>query len=239
MASTSDMSLPTFRPTLAHSYNSRGELGMFVNPYACSCITCEDYKSNRAAPAPSPSPTPTPISLTTLPPPPTIQEVAAAEGLVSLYRSAMFSPPPNALQRTITGFHYSPSEDDEIGPTSSVSVTGLLPSLATAAAAPSRPLGGLGLASSTHGAIRFWTEEEQPTLAQVMATPETSQESNLIASLKSLRLKYLSQQEAVYEEDYRSHDEMAAADAIWESLDNKIHAIQELLTAFGETFEEA
>lgn len=28
---------------LAHTYNSRGELGMFVNPYACSCMTCVNH----------------------------------------------------------------------------------------------------------------------------------------------------------------------------------------------------
>lgn len=40
-------------PALAHSLNSRGELGMFVNPYACSCATCVDYVAERAPDAPA------------------------------------------------------------------------------------------------------------------------------------------------------------------------------------------
>jgi hypothetical protein len=51
-----------------------------------------------------------------------------------------------------------------------------------------------------------------------------------------LRLK--AEQDEVYDQDYRSHDEMAAADVEWEDIDNKIHAIEELLTAFGIAFEE-
>lgn len=38
-------------PSLCHSLNSRGELGMFVDPYSCSCATCVDYVAERAAPA--------------------------------------------------------------------------------------------------------------------------------------------------------------------------------------------
>ena len=34
-------------PVLSHSLNSRGELGMFVNPYTCSCSTCKDYLAGR------------------------------------------------------------------------------------------------------------------------------------------------------------------------------------------------
>lgn len=39
---------------LAHSYNSRGELGMFVNPYACSCVTCVNHVATERMPEPLP-----------------------------------------------------------------------------------------------------------------------------------------------------------------------------------------
>lgn len=39
--------MPSSPPALTHSLNSRGELGMFVNPYACSCQVCKDYLSGR------------------------------------------------------------------------------------------------------------------------------------------------------------------------------------------------
>lgn len=52
-SSVSPSLLPSFTPTLAHSLNSRGELGMFVNPYGCSCTTCRDYIAERAPDAPA------------------------------------------------------------------------------------------------------------------------------------------------------------------------------------------
>lgn len=48
--------LPSFfppPPALAHSLNSRGELGSFVNPYACPCTTCRDYITERAPDSPA------------------------------------------------------------------------------------------------------------------------------------------------------------------------------------------
>jgi hypothetical protein len=35
---------------LAHTYNSRGELGTFVNPYACSCVTCVNHVARESVP---------------------------------------------------------------------------------------------------------------------------------------------------------------------------------------------
>ena len=53
-------------PSLAHTRNSRGELGTFVNPYVCPCETCVDFVAERSATKASESsaPTPTPASLT-------------------------------------------------------------------------------------------------------------------------------------------------------------------------------
>lgn len=241
MASTENMSLPAFRPTLAHTYNSRGELGMFVNPWACSCETCVDHVASRSEAAPAP--TPTPVSLTTLPPPPPISEMMAAEALVQLHRSAMFSPAP-ALARTITGFHYRPSDDDDeedgIGPTESVAYTGL-PALAPSATgswvAPTSPglapapTGGLGLASRFFGAVRFWTPEEAPSTVKVELTP--TQMATLKSSLQEFTEYLTEQQNECDHSGCRSHDEMAAEDERFDELDRKIMEIDEILAVLA------
>ena len=46
MSSTSNTSSSLSLPSpiaLTHTLNSRGDLGMFVNPHACSCSTCDNY----------------------------------------------------------------------------------------------------------------------------------------------------------------------------------------------------
>ncbi len=55
-------------------------------------------------------------------------------------------------------------------------------------------------------------------------------------SLRLLRARLQSRQDAVYEGETRSHDEMAAQDAEWEELDNQIHAIEQLLSSFRAIF---
>lgn len=49
LAPSSSVSLPPPSVALAHSLNSRGELGSFVNPYACPCTTCVDYVAGRSS----------------------------------------------------------------------------------------------------------------------------------------------------------------------------------------------
>lgn len=250
-------------PKLAHSYNSRGELGMFVNPWACSCETCEDYKSSRRA-EPADAPAPTPVSLTTvppsLPPPRPLSEVLAAEALVQLHRSTMFSSAP-ALGRTVTGFHYRPSDDDEeedgIGPTESVTYTGIPRSLGPSPAGvwaeslrpsatgswvsilsppPPAPTGGIGLSSRAYGAVRFWTPDVMPSTIKVTLTPEQ------MATLKSgLReyTEYLTEQQGECDhEGCRSHDEMAAQDMLFDELDRKIMEIDDILAVLAAAEEE-
>jgi hypothetical protein len=91
MSTTFD-AFPALTSNLGHSLNSRGELGMFVNPYACSCTTCESVVQKWE-------------------PPPSIQsELDAAEALLSLSGIHLAPSPPTALARTITGFHYAPSD---------------------------------------------------------------------------------------------------------------------------------
>ncbi len=65
MSSSSSSSLPPLSMGLAHSYNSRGELGAYVNPYACSCTTCVDYVAERSVPF-GPQATEPALSSTTL-----------------------------------------------------------------------------------------------------------------------------------------------------------------------------
>jgi hypothetical protein len=108
---------------LAHTLNSRGELGMFVNPYNCSCTTCHDYLEGENE---------NPMAVTYAPPPPRpLQEIEAADSLVLLNRILMsdtrfetpprssvartlsYSPPP--VLRSMTGFHYTPSPREDTG----------------------------------------------------------------------------------------------------------------------------
>jgi hypothetical protein len=250
MASTDASVLPSFTPTLAHSLNSRGELGMFVNPYACSCTTCVDYVAAREEPAAA-APPPAPLSLTSsvpiLVPPRPIGEVAVAEAMVDLHRAAVvFSPPP--LARTLTGFHYSPPEDDGIAPTESISATGpLYPSLGPTESTPldnpwlgpstesigpgtgaggSRWSGGMGLgmASSRAGVVRFWTPIPRSHRVTLTATQMLTFKK-MLTDYKQLLEE---QQEGLDHSGCRSHDEMAAQDAEWTELDEKITELDEI-----------
>lgn len=110
-------SINTFYPSMAltHSRNSRGELGMFVNPQSCSCTTCHEYLVDE-----NQIPTGThyvPSSLPSLPPPRSLQDEDAADSLLML--STRFeSPPclpcsPSPILRSITGFHFMPSERED------------------------------------------------------------------------------------------------------------------------------
>ncbi len=254
MANTDASVLPPSRPTLAHSLNSRGEHGLFANPYACSCETCVDYLASRAEPAaaappPPPSPPSRPPSLPILPPPRPIGEVAAAEAMVDMHRLAMGSRPP-PLTRTLTGFHYSPPEDDGIGPTESISATGLLyPSLGPSdtgayltTLGPSESFGpgtgaagggggprwtgglGLGMASSRAGVVRFWT----PIPRKHRVTLTVNQMLTFKKMLSDYKQLLEEQQEGLDHSGCRSHDEMAAQDAEWTELDEKISELDEI-----------
>jgi uncharacterized protein involved in exopolysaccharide biosynthesis len=57
-------------------------------------------------------------------------------------------------------------------------------------------------------------------------------EQRTLESLRSLRAHLQERQDVLYDEEQRSHDEMAAADAEWEELDRKMTAIDALLEAF-------
>lgn len=205
------------RPQLAHARNVNGDLGMFVNPHACNCQTCEDYLAEQRPAAP----TSTPITLTTVPPslprPPSVDEVRAAEILMGLNRGAA------ALGPTV-----SVSSDDGIGPTPSIA-SDPLPAFPY-----SHPAGGLGLFSASQGAVRFWAPPRPAP------SPHFTEEQ--IASLKSVLRDYaavlVEQQNELDHTGCRSHDEMAAQDAEWDDLDRKIMEVDEILAVLGVTREE-
>lgn len=243
-------------PPLAHSLNSRGELGMFVNPYACSCVTCVDYVAARSAPevsllpeepAPAPAAVPAPRlpsltrSLTlgmgaSLAPSASYAPAPAASGFFPLPRpdslfgaalglSALPTPTPASLTRSVTGFVEGWGGEERPAPALARTVTGLghAPTLAesehesdeedgdgAAAAAPAyngAVLPGLGLCSA--------------------------EEESLLLRLSTLRLQLKQRQDAVYDGVVRSHDEMAAQDAEWDELDRKIDAMGMLLRSYG------
>jgi hypothetical protein len=171
---------------LAHSYNSRGELGFMVSPSGCSCTTCVDYVGAQRSASPAPAPLATP-------PPP---QHSLVLGMGSDFW-ARFNPlppgqgwgaPSPALEPTLSRFNTLP---------------------------PGAPSPALARSSSV-------AEEE---------TLEDFQERTL-ESLRSLHRRLQERQDVLYDEEQRSHDEMAAADTEWEELDRKMTAIDALLEAF-------
>lgn len=85
---------------LCHTYNSRGELGAYVNPYACSCATCVDYVAQDSVPF-GPQATEPALSSTTL------EDMYREMGRVGLSNEAPApapSPAPSSLpQRSMGG----------------------------------------------------------------------------------------------------------------------------------------
>jgi uncharacterized protein involved in exopolysaccharide biosynthesis len=61
---------------------------------------------------------------------------------------------------------------------------------------------------------------------------EETLEERTLESLRRLRAHLQERQDVLYDEEQRSHDEMAAVDAEWEELDRKMTAIDALLEAF-------
>jgi hypothetical protein len=203
---SSFVSPPPSPPTLSHSLNSRGELGMFVNPYGCPCQTCRDYLAERSAPDLPEDSTERPATppAAELPPlrstfvPPSLlraRGTGAASGGVfpapSLVRYVSLGgafPSPPALARTVTGLGYAPA---------SVSET-----------------------------------DEAPLPAPRVSTDVNA----LMDGLRGLRAELQLLQDDVYAGETRSHDEMAAQDAEWNDLDRKIHAIEQCMMSFGAIF---
>lgn len=170
-------------PQLTHTLNTSGNLGMFVNPYTCSCTTCQAYLGEELEPQTRPQSTGT-------------LEASDSE----------------ELRPVATGYYEAPPAT---------------PSLTEPSLPPGPPLVRVNAFTDALGRGRY-----------TLTFPPANTEAELMSRLSTLRLRLKAEQDEVYDQDYRSHDEMAAADVEWEDLDNKIHAIEELLTAFGIAFEE-
>jgi hypothetical protein len=195
---------------LAHSYNSRGELGAFVNPSACSCTTCVDYVAGAAAER---SATPAPRPLATLPPPQHSLVLGMGTGAASPGVWARFGP---SSEPTLSRFNtLAPGEG--FGPA--------LPRFNTLA-----PGEGFGPAPTGPALMRSSSVAEEED--------EDAFQEETFNRLRILRARLQTRQDAVYESETRSHDEMAAQDAEWEELDNQIHAIEQLLLSFGAVFRQ-
>jgi hypothetical protein len=168
-------------PRLTHTLNTSGNLGMFVNPYTCSCSTCRTVIGEELETRPQ--------STGTL-------EASDAE----------------ELRPTATTYYVGPP---------------VTPSLVEPTVPAAPPLVRVNAFTDALGRGSY-----------TLTFPPSDTEADTLSRLATLRLRLKAKQDEVYDQDYRSHDEMAAADVEWEDLDNKIHAIEELLKAFGIAFEE-
>jgi hypothetical protein len=178
LAPSSSVALPS-PVALAHSYNSRGELGMFVNPYGCSCQTCVDYIAESSSPAalgPSETREP-PAAEVALGPSETNPSWALGTGAGGSLGLGMGLGMGCALGRTVTGLGYTPTVPE--------------------------------------------------------AADEASFQEETMNRLRTVLERVVARQDAVYDGETRSHDEMAAQDAEWEELDRQIHAIEEVLCLFN------
>ena len=260
LTASSSVSFPA-APALAHSLNSRGELGMFVNPYGCPCQTCRDYLAERSeSPAPAPAPfgpqaTEPALSSTTLEdmyremragaPAPLLQRsltlgVSFSAPLHSMPGVSVYAPPTPSLSRSVTG------AGGALARSSSVAIEGwggeerpLFGADLRAAPALARTVTGLGHAPSTVPEA----DEEDADGDALPAAPlpfplrtERTDVDALMDGLRTLRAELQLQQDDVYSGETRSHDEMAAQDAEWEDLDRKIHAIEQVMSSFGAIF---
>lgn len=231
MNSTSTSSLPPFSTNLAHSYNSRGELGAFVNPYACSCTTCENYVADQGE--------------DTLPPPPTspLQRQTAVGSSSFISPSALLGlapssstvsiPPAVRLQRAPANHVWgddgwvhqdSPAGQAIIGGSSTTTTTTSSSSSVRGAGTGLSFNMGIGLSSTT-----------VPSLSMTRLPPPPLEEDQVMDQLRSLRSTLQLRQDDVYR-GCDSHSDMAAADQEFDELDRKIMAIEQCMLTFGAIF---
>ena len=231
LAPSSSVAFPS-PPALAHTLNSRGELGMFVNPYGCSCQTCVDYVAERSSPAPAAEASVAlgrsgSFSGLALGPSPANHVWTGSEWVHqdSEYGRSLFPPPPPvSLTRSSTGFVEGWGGEERPAP-SLRSITGLGYAVAESEEEAD------GAASAAGGP---YNRAALPGLG-----PCSAEEESVLVRLSSLRFTLKGRQDAIYSEAYRSHDEAAAQDAEWEELDSKITAIETLLRAFGVIIRDA
>jgi hypothetical protein len=230
MNSTSTSSLPTFSTNLAHSYNSRGELGAYVNPYACSCTTCENYVADHGEDAAVLPPAPTsPLQRQTAVGVASFISPSALLGLAPSSSTASI-PPAVRLQRAPANHvwgddgwvHQDSPAGQAIVNGSSTTTTSSSSSVRGAGTGLSFSM-GLGLSSNT-----------VPSLSMTRLPPP-AEEDQVMDQLRSLRSTLQLRQDDVYR-GCDSHSDMAAADQEFDELDRKIMAIEQCMLTFGAIF---
>lgn len=215
----------SFSPiALGHTLNSRGELGTFVNPYACSCHTCMDYVADKAE-----------DSLPNLSFLKAIGEASIQEreqeqspGIGNLISPSTLlghpTPPPTKrllfrappIQRTSGNAVFDGSSVVPLSRTaaSQEEVTGLnLP--------PPPPLTRVE---------RF----PMPSLSILTSFPDVDEEDTM-DRLRSLRSQLQLKQDSLYM-GLTATEDIQAADEIYEDYDHKIRAIENCMLAFGAIF---
>ena len=217
--------------SLCHTLNSRGELGTFVNPYACSCVTCTNYVAERA-----PLDREDPPSL---PAPPRVPlERQTAIGVSTLFGGAgcgcggdVSLSPPVRLQRAPANHvwdgegwvHQDSLAGQAILNPEETTTMSSLPGVSIARSATT--------VSSFPSVALARTATSMPSFSTVAAPDE----DEVMDQLRSLRSILQLRQDEVYH-GCRSYDEMAAADEEFEELDRKIDAIEQCMSVFGAIF---
>lgn len=120
-----------------------------------------------------------------------------------------------------------------------------------ASSAPSPSPGGAGAALGRSATNADWMTMETSWVSEKPFLPAPSflmrsnafvettleeEEEDVLKRLSSLRGRLLTRQDTVYAEEPTSHRDMAMADQEWSELDEKIAAIEGLLTAFRYPF---
>lgn len=215
------MSFTTLSPStaLAHSVNSSGRMGLYVDSSSCSCSGCADHRLQTldiplmdaadahlfVAPAPLPT-----RSLGT-----GISGSAEFLGTVSLR--------PAPANQIWDGAHWVHT-DSEAGRALMGSSSGPTPAVPAARRMPLSFSMGSGWSD-----VGRAVPAPQPT-AQELETDAA------MAALRGLRATLQIRQDHVYEGTETSHSDMAIADAEFDDLDRKIMAIEQCMMSFGAIF---
>lgn len=198
---------------LAHSVNSSGRMGLFVDSASCSCSGCSEYdeemaelRRNNAADAvlcAEPAPVSGPLRL-------------GGGYPVSLQRSA--------ANQIWDGTRYLHLDSD-----AGRALTGQ----SSASAVP------LSLPPRTSTALPRLSFVTPPAPTVIPPSPSPSVEDETEATmdtLRGLRATLQVRQDRVYDGADLSHSDMAVADAEFDDLDRKIMAIEHCLSAFRAIF---
>lgn len=219
---------------LAHSLNSRGELGAFVNPFTCPCTTCCNYMGEE------------PTLLLPQPTSPLVRQTAVGCGVDSLSAIPLRRAPANQVWTGAQWVH----KDSELG---QAILSECNPSFTTTSSSSSRPQAYVGTPkSAVHiptaaaaeaeansvsllsaigaAAIAEREEQEQEEEEDLHKMPES-----LAIDLRMLRARLHIRQDAVYR-GAESQQDISIADQEFEDLDQKIRAIEQLLFSFRAIF---